>query len=165
MRPLVTGMRNNQGFTLVEILVVLVIISITIGFAVLAFGDFGKSRRLLFSAEQFINTLQLAQQKAILESKTLGVRIDQNGYQILKYQTKWEPVSNKGLFRMTYFPKDSFIGLKTTNSIQTGLPSIILNASGDMTPFSLQLGTSSDQIIATIIGSQNGSLQLNRDAK
>ena len=51
-RSLETGMTvNNKGFTLIEVMVVVVIIGITIGFAMLSFGDFGQSRRLLTAAE------------------------------------------------------------------------------------------------------------------
>jgi general secretion pathway protein H len=100
-------MRNNKGFTLIEIMIVIVIIGITVGFALISFGDFGESRRILFAAEQLMHTMRLAQQQAILESATLGLRIDNTGYQVLQLQNNsdWSPISNKGVFRATYFPQ------------------------------------------------------------
>ncbi|KTC73470.1 Tfp pilus assembly protein FimT [Legionella bozemanae] len=155
--------RSNQGFTLIEILIVLVIIGITFGFALLAFGDFGESRRILFSAEQLVNTLRLAQQQAILGTNTLGLRIDNNGYQVFQLynNAQWKPISDKGVFKMTYFPQDTRIILKTSNSTPAGVPPVIIFASGDMTPFTLSFGSKQDNNLALLIGKRNGELQFN----
>ncbi|WP_058477450.1 type II secretion system minor pseudopilin GspH [Legionella steigerwaltii] len=155
--------RSNQGFTLIEILIVLVIIGITFGFALIAFGDFGESRRILFSAEQLVNTIRLAQQQAILETGTLGLRIDNASYQVLQLNnnTQWRPISEKGVFKMTYFPQDAHITLKTNHSTPAGAPAIIISASGDMTPFTLNFGSKQDHNLASLIGKRNGELQLN----
>ena len=80
-----TGMTRPKGFTLIEILIVIVIIGITIGFALIAFGDFGEGKRIRFAAEQLINTIKLSQQKAILESSTLGLKVDQSSYRVFKF--------------------------------------------------------------------------------
>lgn len=161
MRRLVTGMRINRGFTLIEILIVIVIIGITVGFALIAFGDFGSSRRILFSADQLVNTLRLAQQQAILTTSTLGLRIDNNSYQILRFEdsSKWEPISNKGVFKVNYFPPQTVVVLKTNNKSSPDTPSIIINAAGDMTPFTLSFGTNKE-ILTVLTGSHNGSLNL-----
>ncbi|WP_182390833.1 type II secretion system minor pseudopilin GspH [Legionella sp. PC997] len=161
--PSAVSRKLNHGFTLIEILIVLVIIGITFGFALIAFGDFGESRRLLFSAEQLVNTLRLAQQKAILETSTLGLRIDNTGYQILQLHNnaQWKPISDKGVFKMTYFPNDTHITLKTLNSTPVGTPSIIIFASGDLTPFTLNFGSKKDNNLAMLIGKRNGDLTLN----
>jgi general secretion pathway protein H len=160
MRRLVTGMTINRGFTLIEILIVIVIIGITVGFAMIAFGDFGASRRILFSAEQLVNTLHLAQQQAILETSTLGLRIDNNSYQILRFEnsSSWEPISNKGVFKVNYFPQHTVITLKTNTKPLQGSPSIIINSSGNMTPFTLSFGTSKETALTVVTGSHDGSL-------
>jgi len=154
--------KSNQGFTLIEILIVLVIIGITFGFALIAFGDFGESRRVLFSAEQLANTLRLAQQQAILETGTLGLRIDNISYQVLQLNNnaQWKPISEKGVFKMTYFPQGTHITLKTNNATSIGTPAIIISASGDMTPFTLNFGIKQENL-GSLIGKRNGELQLN----
>lgn len=161
---LVTGMgsHKDKGFTLIEILIVLVIIGITFGFALIAFGDFGESRRVLFAAEQLTNTLRLAQQQAILETTTLGLRIDNSSYQILQLQNnaQWKPIANKGIFKITYFPKDTHITLKTHRHTSTGAPSIIITSSGDITPFTLSFGSPQENSIALLTGKRNGDLNL-----
>ena len=153
-------MTTNKGFTLIEILIVIIIIGITIGFALIAFGDFGESRRILFSAEQLASTLKLAQQQAILETSTFGLRIDNNSYQILKFQnpSNWVPISNKGIFKITYFPKNTVITLKTSNKTSPGYPPIIINASGEMTPFTLGFSTNKETVMTMLIGNHDGGL-------
>ncbi len=155
--------RSNQGFTLIEILIVLVIIGITFGFALIAFGDFGESRRILFSAEQLVNTLRLAQQQAILETSTLGLRIDKLGYQVVQLNNKaqWKPISDKGVFKMTYFPQDTRITLKTINPTSVGAPAIIISSSGELTPFTLNFGSKQDHNLALLVGKRNGDLKFN----
>ena len=164
MQKSVTGMRkNNQGFTLIEILIVLVIIGITFGFALIAFGDFGESRRILFSVEQLVTTIRLAQQQAILESSTLGLSIDHSGYQFFQLQnnTQWKPISDKGVFKMTYFPQDTLLTLKTNRRAPAGAPAIIISSTGDITPFSLKFGSTKENSIALLVGKHNGDLNVN----
>jgi general secretion pathway protein H len=164
MPRLVIGMKtSNQGFTLIEILIVLVIIGITFGFALIAFGDFGASRRIVFSAEQLANTLRLAQQQAILENSTLGLRVDNSSYQILQLQNnnQWKPIANSGPFKMTYFPKGTLITLKTNISSPAGAPGVIITSSGDMTPFILTFRTSKEENITALVGKRNGDLYFN----
>jgi general secretion pathway protein H len=151
---------STQGFTLIEILVVILIIGITLGFALIAFGDFGEGRRLLFAAEQLANTIELAQQQAILETSTLGLRIDNRGYQILKLQPAqtWSAISNKGIFKMNYFPNNTITNLNLARPANK--PAIVINASGETTPFILRLGTTKQSNLVTLIGKANGTLLL-----
>lgn len=158
MQKLVIGMSVSRGFTLIEILVVIVIIGITIGFALLAFGDFGQERRILFFAENMVNSIRLAQQQAILETSTMGIRIDNKSYQILKYQNGWNSASNKGIFKTVFVPSNAVLNLKTNSHAKSGSPSIIINASGDMTPFTLNVGSLQNPSITILEGKQDGSL-------
>ncbi|CAM2799419.1 type II secretion system minor pseudopilin GspH [Legionella worsleiensis] len=160
MRRLVIGMTTNRGFTLIEILIVIVILGITAGFALISFGDFGESKRIRFAAEQMANAIRLAQHQAILESSTMGLRIDSRSYQILKFQEsgQWSPISNKGIFKINYFPKNAVITLKTGNKISGGTPAIIINSSGDMTPFVIMFANIKEEMVTTLTGTHNGTL-------
>src|SRR5438552_7864051 len=102
-----------KRFTLIEILVVVLIIGTTAGFALLAFGDFGAGRRILMAADQVKYTIKLAQQQAILEAGTLGVQLSASGYQVHRFKSPntWEAISQKGVFKGQIFPKDTVISL------------------------------------------------------
>jgi general secretion pathway protein H len=124
-----------------------------------AFGDFGASRRLRLAAEQLVNTIQLAQQQALLEVSTLGVKIDNHGYQVLAFEEGKGFVSRQKntLFKMHYFPGNTVVTIKSATQGTPNTPAILLYASGDMSPFTLYFGTSKEAII-TLEGQQNGHM-------
>lgn len=160
MQKSVIGMTTNRGFTLIEILVVMVIIGITIGFALIAFGDFGASRRLQFAAEQLANKIKLVQQQAILESATYGLNIDKKNYQFFKFNNNsaWISLNNKGIYKITYFPQSSYIHLKTAAPTGQNTPAIIIHPSGDMTAFSLHFGSDKNTVSTVLEANTQGEL-------
>lgn len=167
MLRLVIGMNVNKGFTLIELLVVIVVIGITIGFALISFGDFGESKKIIYAAEQLERLVRLAQQQAILDSSTLGLRIDNKSYQILKFYnaSQWRPVSSKNLFKVHYFPKDMLITLKTSFKVNMDEPGIIINSSGETNSFTLSFGTNKEKTIAILTSKDNGELRFTTATK
>ena len=152
---------HSKGFTLIEILVVVLIIGITIGFALLAFGDFGNKRRILISAEQFVNYVKFVQHQAILESSTLGITLNNNNYQVLRFQSTltWQGMPNRSIFHQQHFPYGAIVRLEN-NTAKSRNPQIIINSSGDMTAFILNLSTNKEATIAKVIGNSNGEVAL-----
>ena len=163
MLKLEIGMSNKDGFTLVEILVVLLIIGITIGFALLAFGDFGAKRRVVMASEQFVNFVKLVQQQAIMETSTLGIYIDNNSYQALRFDSSsnWQQFPAHSIFRRHAFPAQATIQFQPKVASSHN-PQIIINESGDMSAFKLAVRIKNDDV-AIIAGHHNGSIVL--DAK
>ena len=159
MPKLVIGMKNKAGFTLIEILVVLLIIGITVGFALLAFGDFGSKRRMVVAAEQFVNYVKFTQQAGILKTSTLGIQLRENGYEVLQFQSPnhWQSMPKNSVFHAQHFPNNALIHFNAAE--KTG-PQIIINASGDMTTIQLNIGSKEQPHIAIIIGKQNGTVSL-----
>ena len=160
MPLLVIGMQN-KGFTLIEILVVLLIIGITLGFALLAFGDFGAERKLRVSAEQFVNYLKFAQQEAILEACPLGIRINKAGYQILRFQapSSWTSIPHNHLFKLHPFPEHAIIELQ---SPVKSIPQIRINDEGEISPFKLSFGTTAHPDLLFIMGSSDNRITIQR---
>ncbi|MGQ3889532.1 type II secretion system minor pseudopilin GspH [Legionella sp. CNM-1927-20] len=160
MQKLVTGTQNERGFTLIEILVVILIIGIIASVALFAFGDFGTSRRIKLTAEQFSAYLKLVQQRAILEMVTLGVTVNNEGYETYRYSNNsWQPMPKNSLIFHRFFPKDTVITLQNQLKNNTG-PTIIVTPSGSMTEFKLIFGTPSQPSIITLTGKHNGVLTL-----
>jgi len=155
----------NKGFTLLEILIVIVITGITLTFAVLAFGDFGQSKKIKFSAQQFVNLLDLASQQAILEPAVFGVKINNKGYVFyrLNFEKKlsWQKITRHKVFYPHQFPKLTQIAFKTKFRNNSSEPQIIINSTGNMTPFNLEFSQQSGGKIIQIQANANGTIKTN----
>ncbi len=66
-----------RGFTLLEMLVMLIVIGITISFVTLSIGVGGRPVELKNEAEKLTGMLQLALEEAVLTGKPIGLRIDE----------------------------------------------------------------------------------------
>ena len=159
-------MRDKRGFTLIEIMVVLLIIGIVSSVAFLAFGDFGASRKIVVAGEQFSSYVKLLQQKAILESNTYGIKIEKDGYETLRLAdgVSWQSLPRTVLFRWHYFPKDSVVVLNRKPPNSRHAPEIILYPSGDMSEFKLTFGSLTEANLITITGKHNGKLILTHES-
>lgn len=153
-------MRAERGFTLIEILVVLVIISISFSFAVLAFGDFGAQHRILLAAEQLASHLKLLQYQAMIEGKSWGIYVNNKGYQTYHFtpQQNWQTIATNRIFQWQAFPNQLKISLQTAIKNKLNEPNIIINASGQLTAFKLHFGTEKQAELTTLIGDQNGQI-------
>lgn len=165
---LVTGMPINrssshQGFTLIEVLVVLVIISITIGFALLSFGDFGRARKLTTTAETFKNQLQLIQEQAMLESATYGLQVNGSQLKTLRFDRMkgWQIIQTPFLKKNYHFPDSVVIRFESSQHD----PSIIFYSTGEITPFRFTIGNPPKANSIQIIGEPSGHIQLKSDLK
>ncbi len=91
---------RSRGFTLLEMLVMLIVIGITISFVTLSIGVGGKPVELQNEAEKLTGMLQLALEEAVLTGKPIGLRIDETldrsgtrfnyEWSVLE-QGKWQP--------------------------------------------------------------------------
>ncbi len=149
-----------RGFTLVEILVVLLIIGITIGFAMLAFGDFGARRRVVFAAEQFVNEVKLVQHQAALDMGTYGILVNQDSYRVFRFNgsSGWQVMTNNRIFRQHFFPDAVSLRFQPKLGSQS-TPQIIINESGDTTPFHLLIELKG-RLVAEVVGHHSGLIKL-----
>ncbi|GGI76710.1 type II secretion system minor pseudopilin GspH [Legionella impletisoli] len=153
--------KTKAGFTLLEILIVMVIIGIALTFALLSFGDFGGKRKVIVAAEQFANYIKLAQQQAILEASTLGIDLSSKGYQVVRYSPQgiWQKVSDKGIFSFQKIPTSARLQWDTNRPQKDG-PEIIINASGDMSPFVVSFNLDNETKLVTIRGNHDGHINI-----
>lgn len=172
-------MQNNkstQGFTLIEVLIVLVIVAIITAVAVIAFGQFGRSRREKIIAEQFVQTITVAQQQAILTPEILGLGISASGYQFYQFEVSsdeksggWVTLGNDVLSRATGFKNVFNVDVKSIPTFSPALnnnsakPAIVFLSSGFVTPFVLEL--TGDAHVYTITVKNNGVTQMHIEDK
>lgn len=153
--------RHQFGFTLIEILIVLLIIGITITFALLAFGDFGASRRVTLAAEQFASYVKLVQQQAILETGTFGILVEPTRYQAERFDpdTGWSTLATQSVFRAREFPTIADVRFQTKMNAQKNAPQIVINESGDMTAFQL-IFKSNGADVSMVEGHHSGLIEI-----
>lgn len=128
---------NMRGFTLVEMMVVLLLIGIILAMITLPFGDDDGSV-VRDESERLALLLQTAQQEAVLAGQIIAVRVDENGYQFFQLNEKneFQPWEQELWRPRTWSPGVAIAGTameRETNG------EIVLLPTGEMTAFSLTL--------------------------
>lgn len=107
-------MRKHNGFTLVEILLVLVLLSLT---AVAVISTLPTSQKDLSKqyAQSFFQRLQLLNEEAVLSGKDFGVRVDdtKSTYALLSLTSEgWQPLKLKQIPSKTKLEEDITLQLE-----------------------------------------------------
>ena len=141
-------MSNTQrGFTLLEIIVVLVIIGIMVSFAVLQFSDEG-AKQLQEESRRLELLVKLAREEAILEASDYAIGFWQGGYSFYALhedEGKWREITDDPNLRPREIPEYIELSLELEDQLvilerkPPEKPHIFLLSSGEMTPFLLQL--------------------------
>jgi general secretion pathway protein H len=136
---------SPAGFTLLEVLVVLVIISVIIGFAVLAI-DTGPEE-LRREGSRLASLLELASEEAVMNGREWRVVLRRHGYSFEQLREgKWQAAEDE-LFRPRQLPEELTLQLFLENleiplndevaqeTARSG--ALLLLSSGEITPFAL----------------------------
>ncbi|MFZ4077785.1 MAG: type II secretion system minor pseudopilin GspH, partial [Legionellaceae bacterium] len=149
----------SQGFTLIEILVVLTILGITLGFALVSFGDFGAGRRMTSDVEHIKQVFELVQEQAILESTPYAINIKKTGYAVLRFSppSQWEAIPTNPWFKGKLFSNGLVAHLESSTKIKS---MIIIHPSGTISPFRLTFESTKTSKKLTLIGQDNGKITM-----
>lgn len=140
-----------RGFTLVEILVVVLIIGIMLTFASLSMGNRASVERLETEARRMEQLFRLALEDAEVKGYEVGFRLTDQRYEFLAIDDKrhWVPVADGPLRARTLMLPISYAlriedrpvppARETMEKKQPIEPQILLMSSGEATPFSLEL--------------------------
>lgn len=103
-RPDPNGLRHrSRGFTLLEIMVVVLIIGILINFAVLSVGDRALADTLDNESRRVERLLVLAQEEAELQGLLIGLRVTEDQLQWVGLgggEDRWVPYAETGALRI-----------------------------------------------------------------
>src|SRR3990167_7893628 len=162
--------RGKRGFTLVEILVVIFIISIVTSVALFTVGRNTNKAIELFSNE-LVEIITLAEEEAMLQPLVLGMVFHERTITWVflanakdNRRNSWLPLNNS-ILKTSRIPDDMDINLlinrervALTDKKNKELPQIIISMNGEVTPFNIYIGKKGDKPHYLIIGDSNGNI-------
>ncbi len=164
-------LKRCRGFTLIEILVVLVIASIIATFATVAVTGPMHNRRIAMTTERLQMLLAFAKQQAILQSTVLGVSFNTKGYTFYQYQGS-SPFNPQRPPQWVKLKTDPILGFQSKpsainityqpSSNDPSEPTIIFYDSAEQTPFFINVTTQRSKKILQLQGRRNGTITLNQ---
>ena len=165
---------RSKGFTLVEILVVVVIMAVVISLAVLSIGVTGRDSQLDEESRRIEGLLGLLHERALLEGRDFGLRIEPSAYEFVVYEAardRWLRMDQDHEFRHRELPKGVVFELQLDSQTvvlkpvdqnlktdQVVNPQVAIAASGEGTPFRLTLGRAATNARASVEGDALGKI-------
>jgi general secretion pathway protein H len=157
---------SEKGFTLIEILIVMLIISIVSGVAVLTISN-NQRKQMEMLADKLVNLITLAEEEAMLRPATLGLAFTPQSYQFFRFvepgtaeTTAWQPLETRNFTRQM-LPTNVSISIKVAGQTLelNGKPQIIITASGDVAPFIITIGKMGEKPAYAVINNNAGTLK------
>lgn len=145
--------RRQTGFTILELLVVILIIGMIMSFAALSVGG-GADKTVEQEAKRLTALMRLASEESIMNSRDMVLQLTRTQYSFLLLDEVTQQLvpmaEEETIFRARKLPDDVLLkeaeigGESVTLSVDPGkdedLPTIFILSSGEMTPFVIQVG-------------------------
>lgn len=178
--PASRRLARSAGFTLLEIMVVVVIIATLTSLVLLSVsGEGSRDRELQREADRLAAVLRLAGEDAVLRSLELGLRVEPDGYSFVVLEEQaWRNVSGDGsrVLRPHRLPQGLELDIEV-EGLEVELaggdeqdeaeaaeePHIVLLSSGELTPFRMTLGESGRMPLMVVEGHATGRIEVRRN--
>lgn len=159
--------RHNKGFTLLELLVVIVLLGIVTSLAVLSMGTSSTESIMEEEAKRLHALIKLVREESIIQAKEIAMEIDKQYYVFFEYKDKkWSPLANK-IFHARSIPNN--LEFKVNIEAQTEifkkekqeLLRLYFLSSGEQTPFEIKINAQDvPRPYYLLEGKFNGELKL-----
>ncbi|WP_299495853.1 type II secretion system minor pseudopilin GspH [uncultured Shewanella sp.] len=92
------NMLRQKGFTLMEVLLVVLLMGLAAAAVTLSMGGAGKDRALEKTAQQFMQSVELVLDETVMSGDFVGIVVEPDNYQFVLYaEGKWQPLENDRL--------------------------------------------------------------------
>lgn len=154
----------ERGFTLFEILVVVIIVSITVSAVLLSTNLSSGSNNLKVLGKDLSKLIRLLYQEAIFENRNYAVSLHHQGFQVLEYNGEVWVVADQSFFRKIKLSESQSSNLTVENFVVTPVdqddltPHILILSSGEMSAFEWSIDDSDSNANITIQGDLLGNI-------
>ncbi|WDD98887.1 type II secretion system minor pseudopilin GspH [Thalassomonas actiniarum] len=155
--------RGSKGFTLIEVMVVIVVIGIMVSLVQFSTSGNRPEEKLRQASERFAGVFDIAAEYSMLNNVELGLLVDKNSYQFVGYDgVRWSPLPDEDLFASYSVSEDLAMALElddlpieepalydrsifeveeedsfSEEEEEKIIPQVYILSGGDITPFSL----------------------------
>lgn len=148
-----SGARREWGFSLMEMLVVLILIAVVSGLAALSLSS-SSDRRTKEETERLQEVMQLAADEAVMEGTEMGAYLTPQGYEFLRYdpdKREWQHLTDAafaphelpGGITLALTLGQGAIKLPTAKDNQDHHPALLFLSTGETTAFRVVLSAPS----------------------
>ncbi len=161
---------KKNGFTLIEIMVVITIIGIIMSFVTLSIGDGNLAQKLNQESQRLAYLLTLASQEAVMQSKEMGIYFDTDSYSFCDLQIETNICTTCKIITSNVFkPRTLPAGIQTeirvdgeailaANNTCQNMPQLLILSSGEFIPFEIIL--TADKLSHQLTGNLTGEIAI-----
>lgn len=182
-------MKQHRGFTLIEVMVVIIIIGIITASVILSIGNLSDNRDLLREGKRISILLQTAMDEAVLQGREYGLEVVESGYRFVEFNAftqQWSEIPGDDLYRYRRLPQEYRLELNLEDrllllaeepaalgqeekddngddedeEIAFYSPHIIVFSSGEITPFEMHIVRDYDQQAVTVTATILGEFEV-----
>jgi general secretion pathway protein H len=174
---------RSSGFTLIEILVVIVIIGIVMSIAILSITLAGGDNQLRDEAQRMVSLVDVARDESLLQGREFGLEFLQGAYRFVEFDPltrQWNEIIGDDTLRLRQLPEelelelfveDRRVVLKSDPArmtseeedrpgIESYAPHVLIYSSGDMSPFEVHFVRRIDDGLIAVQGDLAGMLEI-----
>ena len=174
---------RSGGFTLIEILVVIVIVGIVMSIAILSVTLAGGDSQLREEAQRMVSLVEVAQDESLLQGREFGLEFMQGAYRFVEFDPltrQWGEIVGDDTLRLRELPEelelelfieDRRVVLRTDPArmraeenarpgVEQYAPHVLIYSSGDMSPFELHFVRRIDDSLLAVEGDFAGRLEI-----